>query len=903
MPKSSGGKTQRPQAAETSDPLFAEARVLIVGIDEYLDPDAGWFLGSTRGAVDDAKALESTLLEIGYARERVECLCDAQASCDVIRGKLLDLRRGRTPLLLLFWAGHGYADARHKSFLLPHDADLDRLEATALPVDEVIDLARTANAFHKAIFVDTCYAAPKSERHFLPKFSHLDLASTYPALAFAGASTYEALGQAGTGGILASCLREALTGGGVTLCDDQGAIHLDGVIRYLQQHVQRRATAAWRESGRYGDGPQRPYFSFQPGDEPVPVGRCVALHLAHAVEAKRLPASVKDLAAMVMAPGTLSPWPETGELALQLLRLARGRIEPAAYVEAHAECVRRILISWSQEPALEPYVPRLLHYCLDGQRAEPDPVRHTASSAAAAAAAGLVRDTFQHIIGQFSTAELVSRLRARFAVLDKLNSVPWAYAIRVRRGSGTPWLAPVVAPGVSIDPGREISRTFRTTCADQAYARIELFAGPETGPAEGRLPLLTRRVRLPGGLTRGEEVEIGIQRVGEAAMRLELRLCRRGRAAAAWWWIEDSAGFAELAAEVKQQALMLEQETAETWSSLKLLLRGYTRFLGRSGLHLAPADRDRLLRWVQETAGALERRDEEGLKNALRLLFEDLDAVRHESTVVVLETLLSITGAPRMVTVEFERLAAELFERAAAPDDSPSEVDAARRRLVLLVIEWNGRWQSQPSHGRERKLIVQTASLMDLYAALADPERREEALVRIVSRQPFTLGFLYDFIETYRSSRWTRALRPEERELMAPHLEVIEQLVVRSRHEEAYYAELFQRLTAAVDLDLPAEARELLRRWRALLPETTYHRVIPPSWIRQAAAAPPPLASPPDDELLESVPDGAAAEEAPEAARPLTAPRSPAAPSGAPHAAARAGDGAADGGGAAAPRP
>jgi hypothetical protein len=361
---------------------------------------------------------------------------------------------------------------------------------------------------------------------------------------------------------------------------------------------------------------------------------------------------------------------ETGVLVPHLLRLARGRIAPAAYVKKHQEILRRILISWNQVPDLQAYVPRLLHHCLDGCKTVPP----------------LVLYTFRHITGQVSTEEFVRRLKIQCAILDQLNSVPWPYGIRVRRGSDTQLLAPLILPGVPIDPGKKIARAFRTTCHGQSFARIELFAGQDTGNrTEGCTPLLTRRVNLPESLPQGERVEVEIQRVGMIGMRLSLRVPRLDRPAGARWQMRDSSGFSALASNV--EVTIRERQNREgPEKSLKLLLHGCMQFLNRSRHLLSEEDEGRLADWVHQTASALERRDEEGVKNALRLLLEDLSAVKNESVAVALETLLAATEAPQEVTSEFEQLATLLLS-------PPQRAVAALEDAWTVVDDWHGAWQ------------------------------------------------------------------------------------------------------------------------------------------------------------------------------------------------------------------
>ncbi len=278
-------------SAHFSDPLFAGYRVLIVGISRYRDTQ----ISPIRNADRDARVLREALVSIGYARERITCLCNEKATRAAVRRQLVQLdRMSNVRFLLIFWAGHGIADEYHRSFLLPYNAELRRVTDTAIAVDQLMLLTRVANALHKAVFLDTCFAEPRVR---LPEWDRLGIVPIDPSLAFVGASTYLALSQAGTGGVLASCLREALTDDGNTLCDQQGRVTLDDVILHLQRYVRPRAGEAWKRAGMVGEGPQRPHIVFQAG-APVTVGRNVGTHLRSVVEQATLSEPARKLAMM-----------------------------------------------------------------------------------------------------------------------------------------------------------------------------------------------------------------------------------------------------------------------------------------------------------------------------------------------------------------------------------------------------------------------------------------------------------------------------------------------------------------------------------------------------------------------------------------------------------------------------
>jgi hypothetical protein len=297
MSKMPTEKSDGPETGDSSDPLFADHHALLIGVSRYQEQDRiGWTLGGIEGAERDASSMRDTLVSIGYPPSQIHCLSDEQATREKILQKLRDLGTlWRARFLLVFWAGHGVSDIDGRSFLLPHDADLGDLDRTALSVDRLVELTRQAEAERKAIFLDTCYSSPRAARIFRIKWGP-DQDATEQVPAFVGASTYLALSQAGTGGILTNCLREAMSDCQGTLCDPEGIVHLEDVVAYLQRHLGPRARAAWEQAEKWGPSPQNPYIAFVPGTH-MPVGRNVPIHVRrHTV---RLPESARKLAAML----------------------------------------------------------------------------------------------------------------------------------------------------------------------------------------------------------------------------------------------------------------------------------------------------------------------------------------------------------------------------------------------------------------------------------------------------------------------------------------------------------------------------------------------------------------------------------------------------------------------------
>lgn len=303
MPRISSEKSNGPEAGDSSDPLFADHHALLVGISKYEAQERiDWTLKKIPCASCDARLLRKILKSVGYPRLQLHYLCNKKATLNNIQQKLDELcSMWRVRLLLLFWAGHGVFSGTHqKNFLLPYEANVDDLSHTAFSVDEIIKQIKGAKASSRAIFLDTCHSAPRSDRLLLPEWNKLDHFSADPALTFVGASTHLALEKAGHGGILTACLGDAFGAYDDTLCDKEGTVELDDVMIYLQRNLRRRVRAAWEESGRSGEAPQHPYIVRQLGAS-IPVGRNVSAHVRCCVDRSKLPGPVRRLASMLIS--------------------------------------------------------------------------------------------------------------------------------------------------------------------------------------------------------------------------------------------------------------------------------------------------------------------------------------------------------------------------------------------------------------------------------------------------------------------------------------------------------------------------------------------------------------------------------------------------------------------------
>ncbi|MGQ0677774.1 MAG: caspase family protein, partial [Rhodospirillales bacterium] len=148
-------------AAPAPGPAAASAKpklnLLSIGVSQYRRADLNLGLAA-KDAADLARLVEGQRGAL-YDAVQVKLLSDEAATREaVIDGMDWILREtGPRDLAMVFVAAHGVNDDAGVYYLLPHDADPDRLRSTAVPQEE---LRRTlaAVAGKALFFIDTCHA-------------------------------------------------------------------------------------------------------------------------------------------------------------------------------------------------------------------------------------------------------------------------------------------------------------------------------------------------------------------------------------------------------------------------------------------------------------------------------------------------------------------------------------------------------------------------------------------------------------------------------------------------------------------------------------------------------------------------------------------------------------------------
>ncbi len=136
---------------------------LVIGISDYADDR----IEDLPFAARDAAAFEQWLLSKrggGYDRANVRCLQDANATGAAMREALFEwlAQPIEEDLVTIFFAGHGSSQSPDNTgnlFLLPHDADYDKVAASAFPMWDIhTAIRRFIKAKRIIVIADACHS-------------------------------------------------------------------------------------------------------------------------------------------------------------------------------------------------------------------------------------------------------------------------------------------------------------------------------------------------------------------------------------------------------------------------------------------------------------------------------------------------------------------------------------------------------------------------------------------------------------------------------------------------------------------------------------------------------------------------------------------------------------------------
>ena len=142
--------------------LYRESHALVIGINQY----GAW--PKLSHAVRDAQAVrESLVTRFGFKADNVTLLTDADATraniLKALNDRFGDARRvKRDDRVFVFFAGHGSTrklpSGREVGYIVPVDAGLNDLQADAIAMPQLQEVAEAITAKHALFVIDACYS-------------------------------------------------------------------------------------------------------------------------------------------------------------------------------------------------------------------------------------------------------------------------------------------------------------------------------------------------------------------------------------------------------------------------------------------------------------------------------------------------------------------------------------------------------------------------------------------------------------------------------------------------------------------------------------------------------------------------------------------------------------------------
>jgi peptidoglycan/xylan/chitin deacetylase (PgdA/CDA1 family)/Flp pilus assembly protein TadD len=156
----SGDRPAPPQLA--AGELYRESHALVIGINGY----SAW--PKLAHAVRDAQAVREALVtRFGFKPDNVTLLTDAEATrANILKAmneRFGDAKRlKRDDRVFVFFAGHGSTrklpSGREVGYIVPVDAGLNDLQADAIAMPQLQEVAEAITAKHALFVIDACYS-------------------------------------------------------------------------------------------------------------------------------------------------------------------------------------------------------------------------------------------------------------------------------------------------------------------------------------------------------------------------------------------------------------------------------------------------------------------------------------------------------------------------------------------------------------------------------------------------------------------------------------------------------------------------------------------------------------------------------------------------------------------------
>ena len=141
-----------------SEPKPRDAIAIIIGIEKYRRVPAADFAGR-----DASVFYDYARRALGVKQESIKLLLDEKAdAAEILRAfrNWLPTRvnKGKTDVYV-FYSGHGLPSQDGNSlYFLPHEADRDLLDRTAITQSEIVEAVQRANPKSVTMFIDSCYS-------------------------------------------------------------------------------------------------------------------------------------------------------------------------------------------------------------------------------------------------------------------------------------------------------------------------------------------------------------------------------------------------------------------------------------------------------------------------------------------------------------------------------------------------------------------------------------------------------------------------------------------------------------------------------------------------------------------------------------------------------------------------
>ena len=144
--------------AVTSDDIYDNSWALVIGIDKYQKARP------LNYAVRDAESIQNILVNtFNFPQANVRFLKNEEATYDNIRKQFSEISNSaeERDRILVFFAGHGdqqeLPGGGERGYLIPVEGDPENLFLTAIPMEEMKQMALMSKAKHMLFLIDACY--------------------------------------------------------------------------------------------------------------------------------------------------------------------------------------------------------------------------------------------------------------------------------------------------------------------------------------------------------------------------------------------------------------------------------------------------------------------------------------------------------------------------------------------------------------------------------------------------------------------------------------------------------------------------------------------------------------------------------------------------------------------------